>query len=87
MRNSILLLILWEFSTLFISASSVVHSEVSIKEIAPGVISLTLGDVDPYTPFKLLGCKPKSENMQQSAVKTLPFDLSEVVIILLSNKS
>ncbi|MCU6779043.1 glycoside hydrolase family 31 protein [Phocaeicola fibrisolvens] len=80
MRNSILLLILWEFSTLFISASSVVHSEVSIKEIAPGVISLTLGDVDPYTPFKLLGCKPKSENMQQSAVKTLPFDLSEVVI-------
>lgn len=48
------------------------------EEIAPGVIKLTTGEVDAYTPYSVFGGNPALEAMQRLPEGQLPFDINDV---------
>ena len=54
--------------------------QVSVqKEIAPGVIKLQKGEIDPITPpYSLFGGKPDIETMKSLPTAKLPFDIQEI---------
>lgn len=54
--------------------------EIVQEEIAPGVIKLTKGEVDTYTPYAVLGGKPVSEAMHELPEGKLPFSLDDVCL-------
>ena len=56
--------------------------QVSVqKEIAPGVIKLQKGEIDPFPPtYSLFGGKPVIETMKSLPTAKLPFDIQEIQI-------
>lgn len=68
--------ILLEVLLLVVICSSTYGVEKNVEtyqeEIAPGVIKLTKGKVDTYTPYAVLGGKPASEAMLQLPEGKLP---------------
>ena len=56
--------------------------QVSVqKEIAPGVIKLQKGEIDPLAPpYSLFGGKPVIETMKSLPTAKLPFDIQEIQI-------
>lgn len=65
-------------SHLFFYLWSRKNVETYQEEIAPGVIKLTKGKVDTYTPYAVLGGKPASEAMLQLPEGKLPFSLDDI---------
>ena len=63
--------------------------QVSVqKEIAPGVIKLQKGEIDPFTrPYSLFGGKPVIETMKSLPTAKLPFDIQEIQIKITDRES
>ena len=70
-------------SLFIILLSSVVFAQqpkIKIQTIAPGVIKLSMGTPDKFSPYTFCSEKPKVEAMQQLSNTPLPFDLKDVVV-------
>lgn len=54
------------------------------EEIAPGVIKLSKGQIDKYTPYSdsVFGGKPVVETMKMLSAAELPFSIDEILCIL-----
>lgn len=50
------------------------------KEIAPGIIKLQAGEIDPFTPYALFGGNPELEAMKLLPTAQLPFNIKDVQI-------
>ena len=50
------------------------------EELAPGVVKLSVGKIDPFTPYAVLGGQPRTEAMERLPEAALPFDLSDILI-------
>ena len=69
------------FLTLLIT--SVVFAQqpkITIQTIAPGVIKLSMGTPDKFSPYTFCTEKPSVEAMQQLSNTPLPFDIKDVVV-------
>lgn len=74
MRLSIFLAII------FVGLQQVLASDVKVKEIAPGVIRISTGVTEEFTPFGVLDTHPKTEVMQAVSSGSLPFDINEIIV-------
>ena len=50
------------------------------EEIAPGVIKLSTGEIDRFTPYAVLNVEPLTEAMQQLPQAELPFDINDILL-------
>lgn len=50
------------------------------KELAPGIIKLQVGEIDPFTPYALFGGNPALEEMKLLPAAQLPFNIKDVQI-------
>lgn len=50
------------------------------EEIAPGVIRLSVGEVDRFTPYGVLGGNPMTEVMERLPEAALPFDIDDILV-------
>jgi len=76
MKASIYLLLLFLCFTTALTA----QSGVSVATVAPGVIKLTLGKPDAFTPYNFCTEKPRVNEMKEVAMKDLPFALKDVKV-------
>jgi alpha-D-xyloside xylohydrolase len=54
--------------------------KIKIQSIAPGVIKLSMGKPDKFSPYTFCSEKPKIEEMNQLSCTPLPFDLKDVEV-------
>ena len=54
--------------------------KIKIQSIAPGVIKLSMGKPDRFSPYTFCSEKPKIEEMNQLSRTPLPFDLKDVEV-------
>ncbi|MDP4291598.1 MAG: glycoside hydrolase family 31 protein, partial [Bacteroidota bacterium] len=54
--------------------------KIKIETIAPGVIKLSMGTPDQFSPYTFCTERPQAEAMKQLSNTPLPFDLKEVVV-------
>ncbi|GAB3431179.1 glycoside hydrolase family 31 protein [Niabella aquatica] len=59
-----------------------VCSAQTIEEVAPGVFKLTLGKPAAFTPVSVMERKPLTAALQRLPAQTIPFDLSDVDIVI-----
>ena len=78
MKKYYLFCILWLCGML----QSMQGQAVSHEEIAPGVLKLSAGVVDPYTPYALFAGHPQVEAMKRLPEGRLPFAIDDVRIRL-----
>ena len=50
------------------------------EEMAPGVIRLSVGEVDRFTPYGVLGGNPMTEAMERLPKAELPFDIDDILV-------
>ena len=50
------------------------------ENLAPGVIKLSIGEPEKYTPYSLLAKEPDKQSMNNIPIGELPFDLSEIFL-------
>ena len=70
-------------SLLMVLLTSVVFArqpKIIIQTIAPGVIKLSMGTPDKFSPYTFCSEKPKVEEMKQLSNSPLPFDIKDVVV-------
>lgn len=80
-RKNVLFFIAFFFHlSFFIVAEPKIDVAIRMKEIAPGVISLSIGQEDKFSPFNLLDCTPDRKRMSAISEETLPFDISDIVL-------
>ncbi|NWJ49777.1 MAG: glycoside hydrolase family 31 protein [Bacteroidetes bacterium] len=68
------------FAVLLTTVVFAQQPKIKIQTIAPGVIKLSMGTPDKYSPYTFCSEKPREEAMQQLSDKSLPFDLKDVVV-------
>ena len=56
------------------------EAPVASEELAPGVIKLSAGSIDPFTPYAVLGGQPLTEAMERLPEAELPFDIDDILI-------
>lgn len=78
MKTKIFLTLL---SVLLASVVFAKQPKIKIQTIAPGVIKLSMGTPDKFSPYTFCTEKPKVEEMKQLSNTPLPFDLKDVVMV------
>ena len=68
------------FAVLFSFVVFAQQPKIIIETIAPGVIKLTMGTPDKFSPYTFCTEKPKVEAMKQLSNTPLPFDLKDVLV-------
>ena len=66
-------------SAIFLSDISA-QEVIKIQTIAPGVVKLSMGKADKFSPYQFCSEKPKVEEMRQLSNTPLPFSLKDVVV-------
>ena len=64
----------------FTSVSFAQQPQVKFQVIAPGVIKLSMGEPDQFSPYTFCSEKPRVDAMQQLSETPLPFSLKDVVV-------
>lgn len=54
--------------------------KIIIQTIAPGVIKLSMGKPDKFSPYTFCSEKPRVEEMKQLSKSPLPFDIKDVLV-------
>jgi alpha-D-xyloside xylohydrolase len=57
------------------------EQQIKLETIAPGVIKMTMGKSDQFSPYQFCAEQPRIEEMAGLSSKELPFDLKSVRII------
>ncbi len=68
------------FAVLLVSSVFAQVPKIKIQTIAPGVVKLSMGTPDKFSPYTFCSEKPKVEAMQQLSNTPLPFDLKDVEV-------
>ena len=69
------------FLFLLIYCTSVTQAQtIEVKTIAPGVIKMTVGIPDKFSPYNLCTEKPRVEELKALNSKDLPFSLKDVKV-------
>src|SRR5690242_9122455 len=68
------------FLLLWIAPAVHAQTGIEIKTIAPGVIKMTVGTPDQFSPYSFCTEKPRVEELKQLNAKDLPFSLKDVKV-------
>ncbi|SBW03654.1 TIM-barrel domain-containing protein [uncultured Dysgonomonas sp.] len=67
---------------ILLSSALVAQNEIKKETVAKGVIKLTCGIPEKYTPYSLLDVKPLYENIEKLDEGHIPFSLEDINIIV-----
>lgn len=68
------------FVLLCFSVALQAQNDVRMTTVAPGVIKLSFGKPDQFSPYQFCPAKPREEAMKLLSGTSLPFDLKQVVV-------
>ncbi|MBS1604004.1 MAG: glycosyl hydrolase family 31, partial [Bacteroidetes bacterium] len=69
------------FILLLTAQTAAAQQDVKIETVAPGVIKLTVGKPDRYSPYSFCHEKPRIEEMKALSDTPLPFDVKSIRVL------
>jgi len=66
--------------SLFFICNSILGNNISKDEIAPGVIRISVGNIDKHTPYSLSEKQPKVKEMSLMDKGKLPFAIEDIIL-------